>query len=69
MNKYTPGTKNYRLIANAQEMYIALVNAAEALRATEVFMHGQGLETGTLNGIINVIDELLGRIDGIEQED
>ena len=57
---------NTRLIASAPEMHTALIWAVEALRATEVFMCGQGLETDTLNGIIAVIDELLDRIDGTE---
>ena len=55
---------NARLIASAPEMYLALVNSLEALRATEVFMCGQGLETDTLNAIICTIDELLDRVDG-----
>lgn len=55
-----------RLIDCAPEMYAALVGAAEALRATEAFMCGQGLETDTLNAIIETIDELLNRIDGTE---
>ena len=52
--------------AYAQEMYVALVNAVEALRATEVFMCGQGLETNHLNEIIRTIDELLDRAGGQE---
>ena len=55
-----------RLIASAPEMHIALIGAVEALRATEVFMCGQGLETDDLNGIIATIDRLLDRIDGTE---
>lgn len=55
-----------RLIASSPEMHIALIGAVEALRATEVFMYGQGLETEHLNGIIGIIDDLLDRIDGQE---
>ena len=54
---------NTRLIVSAPEMYVALSGAVEALRATEIFMRGQGLETDTLNGIIETIDDLLARID------
>lgn len=50
----------------APEMHAALIGAVEALRATEVFMSGQGLETEDLNEIIATIDELLNRIDGTE---
>lgn len=50
----------------APEMRAALIGAVEALRATEIFMKGQGLETEDLNEIIAVIDELLNRIDGTE---
>ena len=57
---------NARLIAASPEMHIALVNAVEALRATEVFMCGQGLETMELNRIIDTIDELLDRAGGQE---
>ena len=46
-------------------MRIALISAVETLRATEVFMSGQGLETAEMNEIIEVIDELLDRIDGV----
>ena len=56
---------NARLIAASPEMRIALIGAVEALRATEVFMSGQGLETAEMNEIIEVIDELLDRIDGV----
>ena len=56
---------NARLIAASPEMRIALIGAVEALRATEVFMSGQGLETAEMNKIIEVIDELLDRIDGV----
>ncbi len=51
-----------------EEMRVALINAVEALRATEVFMCGQGLETDDLNKIVRTIDELLDRVDG-DQED
>ena len=60
------GEANARLIASAPEMHTALIGAVEALRATEVFMCGQGLETDTLNAIIRTIDELLDRVDGTE---
>lgn len=53
-----------RLIASAPEMRIALVNAVEALRATEVFMRGLDMKTDDLNKIIEAIDKLLDRIDG-----
>ena len=66
MSRHTPGAESERLAAYAQEMYVALVNAVEALRATEVFMCAQGLETKHLNEIIAVIDELLDRAGGQE---
>lgn len=47
-----------------EETRIALINAIEALRATEVFMCAQKLETKDLNRIITTIDELLDRLDG-----
>ncbi len=47
-----------------EETRIALINAVEALRATEVFMRAQKLETKDLNRIITTIDELLDRLDG-----
>lgn len=46
-----------------EEMRVALINAVEALRATEVFMCGQRLETDDLNKIVRTIDELLDRVD------
>ena len=55
-----------RLIAGAPEMRIALIGAVEAMRATELFMCGLGLETDELNKIVGIIDELLDRIDGTE---
>ena len=61
MSGHTSGKAAY-----AQEMYVALVNAVEALRATEVLMCGQGLETHHLNEIIRTIDELLDRAGGQE---
>ena len=67
MKIHTPGSEAYeRLTACAPEMYVALVNAVEALRATEVFMCAQGLETNHLNEIIATIDELLDRAGGQE---
>ena len=45
-----------------EEMRVALINAVEALRATEVFMCGQGLDTKDLNKIISSIDNLLDRL-------
>ena len=57
---------NQRLIDAAPEMKLALIWAVEALRATEVFMKAQGLDVSELNKIIDVIDELLDRIDGTE---
>ena len=50
------------------EMRVALINAVEALRATEVFMCGQGLGTDDLNKIVRTIDELLDRV-GEARED
>ena len=46
-----------------EEMRVALINAVEALRATEVFMCGQGLETDDLIKIVRTVDELLDRVD------
>ncbi len=46
-----------------EEMRVALINAVEALRATELFMCGQGHETDDLNKIVRTIDELLDRVD------
>ena len=66
MSRHTPGAESEKLATYAQEMYVALVNAVEALRATEVFMCGQGLETNHLNEIIRTIDELLDRAGGQE---
>ena len=57
---------NQKLIDAAPEMHLALIWAVEALRGTEVFMTAQGLDTEELNKIIDVIDELLDRIDGTE---
>lgn len=54
---------NARLIASAPEMRVALIAAVEALRATDAFMCGLGLETDDLTGIIGTIDELLDRVD------
>ena len=51
-----------------EEMRVALINAVEALRATEVFMCGQGLETDDLNKIVRTIDELLDRVDEAQDE-
>ena len=51
-----------------EEMRIALIGAVEALRATEVFMCGQGLETNELNLIVRTIDNLLDRIEDETQE-
>ena len=58
---------NARLIASAPEMHTALVGAVEALRATEVFMCAQGLDTKELNKIVGIIDRLLNKIDGQEE--
>lgn len=58
--------ENARLIAGAPEMRIALIAAVEALRATEIFMRGVSGDTDELNEIIDVMDELLDRIDGTE---
>ena len=49
------------------EMCVALINAVEALRATEIFMCGQGLETDDLNKIVRTIDELLDRVDEAQE--
>ena len=51
-----------------EEMRVALVNAVEALRATEIFMCAQGLETNELHQIIGTIDDLLDRVDNEAQE-
>ena len=59
---------NARLIASTPELCIALVEAVEALRATEVFMRAQGLDTKELNKIIGSIDGLLDRIDGTDEQ-
>ena len=61
MSGHTSGKAAY-----AQEMYVALVNAVEILRLTEVFLCGQGLDTTLLNEIIRTIDELLDRAGGQE---
>ena len=50
-----------------EEMRVALINAVEALRATEIFMCGQGLETDELNKIVRTIDELLDRVDEAQE--
>ena len=46
---------NARLIASAPEMRVALIGAAEALRATEVFMCDKGFSTAELNKIVDTI--------------
>ena len=51
-----------------EEMRIALINAVEALRATEIFMCAQGLETDDLNRIVRTIDDLHDRVDDEAQE-
>ena len=51
-----------------EEMRVALIGAVEALRATEIFMCGQGLETNELNLIVRTIDNLLDRIEDETQE-
>ena len=56
-----------RLTAASPEMKVALIGAVEALRATEVFMCSQGFATEEMNEIIEVIDELLDRIEGIQE--
>ncbi len=48
-------------------MNTALEGAVEALRATEVFMCAQGLDTKELNKIIRIIDGFLDRVDGQEE--
>ena len=60
---------NARLIAASPEMRIALIGAVEALRATEAFMSGKGLETEALREIVRRIDGLLDRIDGLEEQE
>ncbi|MBQ6971737.1 MAG: hypothetical protein IJP86_05195 [Synergistaceae bacterium] len=60
---------NARLIACAPEMHNALAGANEALRATEAFMSGKGLETEALREIVRRIDGLLDRIDGLEEQE
>lgn len=56
-----------RLISAAPEMHIALIGAVEALRAIEIFMSGQGLETDELDKIVRTIDELLDRVDEAQE--
>ena len=56
-----------RLTAASPEMKVALIGAVEALRATEVFMCSQGFATEEMNEIIDIIDELLDRIEGIQE--
>ena len=51
-----------------EEMRVALVNAVETLRATEIFMCAQGLATDELNQIVGTIDDLLDRVDNEAQE-
>ena len=58
---------NARLMASAPELKMALVETIEVLRATEVFMCAQGLDTEELNEVIGIIEELLDRIDGQEE--
>ena len=55
---------NARLISSAPEMYQALIFINETLKATEVFLVGQGLDTQEVNKIISTVDALLSRIDG-----
>ena len=51
-----------------EEMRFALIGAVETLRATEIFMCNQGLETNKLNQIVRTIDELLVKVADKEQE-
>lgn len=51
-----------------EEMHVALVVTVETLRATEIFMCGQGLDTQKLNKIVGTIDSLLDRIDAFDEE-
>lgn len=55
---------NARLMASAPEMKIALIEDVELLRAFEVFMRDSGYDTKDLSEAIRIRDELLGRIDG-----
>lgn len=55
---------NARLIAASPELFTALVWVVEALRGTEIFMAGQGLDTKELDEIVRSANELLERIDG-----
>lgn len=61
---------NARLIAASPELLQALTYSQEVLRNTELFMSGQGLESGELNEIIRTVDELLDRVNvSSSQED
>ncbi len=55
---------NARLMASAPEMKIALIEDVELLRAFEVFMRDSGYDTKDLSEAIRIRAELLGRIDG-----
>ncbi|MBQ7594665.1 MAG: hypothetical protein IJU48_09975 [Synergistaceae bacterium] len=65
----TPGKStaepNARLMASAPEMHTALIAAGEVMKAISFFLSERGLSTEELDAIIGVIDDLLGRIDGI----
>ena len=60
--------KNAKLISTAPEMHFALIGAVKVLKATEIFMSNQGLETDELNKIVRIINNLLDRVDGKVQE-
>ena len=51
-----------------EEMRVALIAENESLRATEVFMVGQGFNDEDLSKIVGTVDELLDRVDEFLQE-
>lgn len=60
---------NARLIASSPELYQALIYSQEILRNTEIYMTGQGLESGELDEIIRTVDELLDRINFLSSQE
>lgn len=53
-----------RLTNSAYEMYLALTSVVELLRAFEELLRNSGLETAELVRTIEIVAELLARIDG-----
>ncbi|MBQ7196013.1 MAG: hypothetical protein IJS40_01245 [Synergistaceae bacterium] len=51
-----------------EEMRQALIGAATALKATEIFMAGREFQTEELKKIIKTLDDLNERVDEAEQE-